>query len=238
MKRIAVIAALPGELGPLVRGWSRDASGGVALWRRSDGPDEWVAACAGAGSAAAARAFAGAEREGPIDVAVSAGWAGALGPEALPGRAYTVSAIVDARTGDRMPVPGAPGGLLLVTNDRVADRDEKRRLASATGAALVDMEAATVARLAAARGIAFRCVKGVSDGPDDRLPDFNRFLSADGGFRAGRFAAHALIRPWLWPVLLRLRRNSRNASWGLREAIMNELFSDEGTGYQRQFGDL
>ena len=43
-------------------------------------------------------------------------------------------------------------------------------------AALVDMEAAAIGRLAAMRGIPFYCIKGVSDGLTDNLPDFNRFI--------------------------------------------------------------
>ncbi len=49
------------------------------------------------------------------------------------------------------------------------------------------MEAAAIARLAAMRGIPFYCIKGVSDGLTDHLPDFNRFLSPAGQFQIARF---------------------------------------------------
>ena len=43
--------------------------------------------------------------------------------------------------------------------------------------------AETLARLAHMRGLPFYCFKGVSDGFADKLPDFNRFITADGQFR-------------------------------------------------------
>ena len=69
----------------------------------------------------------------------------------------------------------APANYWLATSPTVADEPEKRRLASTYNAALVDMEAAAIARLAAMRGIPFYCIKGVSDALADHLPDFNRF---------------------------------------------------------------
>ena len=133
---------------------------------------------------------------------------GALNEAYLPGRAYRVSGVVDSRTGERfgaggVVVPETEVGiethpsdknknvarvghpeLWLVTGPRVADATEKQRLASTYGAALVDMEAAAVARLAAMRGIPFYCIKGVSDGLDDRSTRFQSVYLADGRFNA------------------------------------------------------
>jgi hypothetical protein len=62
VRLVAIIAAMPGELKPLTRGWRHVRSNGVDLWRwRFDG-GEWIAACAGAGVEAATRAFAEVER--------------------------------------------------------------------------------------------------------------------------------------------------------------------------------
>ena len=149
-------------------------------WHPTSGPsarreDEWIAACAGAGQAAATRAFAAIEDGGPIDLVFSIGWAGALTPEIAPGTAHNMAGVIDAHTGERFRCDAGAGELWLATSPKVADQAEKRRLAAAYKAALVDMEAAAVARLAAMREIPFYCIKGVSDGLDDRLPDFNRF---------------------------------------------------------------
>ncbi len=227
MTRVAIIAALAGELRPLVRGWQRESRGGVDLWRRRRGDCEWIAACAGVGVDAATRAFAEIEREGAIDVVVSAGWAGALSGEFAAGRAYGVCGVIDARSGERFPVAGGFGECLLVTSHGVADPAEKRRLAATFGAGLVDMEAAGVARLAGTRGIPFYCIKGISDGPADRLPDLNGFISAEGRFRLGHFLLFALLRPWRWPALLRLGENSRQSAQSIRESLFGLL---EGPG--------
>jgi adenosylhomocysteine nucleosidase len=120
---------------------------------------------------------------------------------------------------------GETKGVLLVTSPVVAGEREKQRLAAAYGAGLVDMEAAGVARLAAMRGIPFYCVKGVSDGFRDRLPDFNRFIGPGGEFRLAGFVLYALLRPWNWPALMRMGENSRKAAGEIAEllcVILNE----------------
>jgi adenosylhomocysteine nucleosidase len=227
MSRTAIIAALADELAPLVRGWPRESRGDIALWRWRNAGDEWVAACAGVGVEAAGRAFAEVERDGPVDLVVSAGWAGALRGEFAAGRAYRVSGVVDAGTGERFSCPGPAGDCLLVTSQTIADPEAKRRLAAEHGAGLVDMEAAGVARLAVSRGVPFVCVKGVSDGPADRLPDFNRFISESGEFQKARFIFFAVLRPWLWPALVRLGENSRRAAQGIGESV-REILGQRG----------
>src|SRR5580700_11407190 len=98
MTRTAIIAALPGELKPLVRGWRHErrgnrTSGIVDLWHWSYDEGEWVAACAGAGADAGTRAFAEIEKDGPISMAISIGWAGALSHDVAPGQAYQISGV-------------------------------------------------------------------------------------------------------------------------------------------------
>jgi len=227
MTRVAIIAALADELKPLVGGWDRERRAGVDLWRRREGEREWIGACAGIGAAAAARAFAAVERDGKVDLAVSAGWAGAAREEFVAGQAYHVCGIINARTGERIPTTVFPGNTgkacWLATSERVAGPAEKRRLAAAYGAGLVDMEAAEVARAAAGRGIPFYCVKGVSDGLADALPDFNRFISQQGQFASVRFGLFALRHPGEWPALIRLAKNSRSAARQIRNRLAEIL---------------
>jgi len=249
MTRIAIIAAMPAELKPLVRGWRHSRQNGVDLWNAKNG--EWIAACAGAGVAAATRAFAEVEKSGAFDAVISTGWAGALREELVSGSAYDVSCVIDARTGERFLTQiagvfiGGPSNetqvlrlrcaplrmteygdnpeFWLVTNAKVADAAEKQRLASTYQAALVDMEAAAVARLARMRGIPFYCIKGISDGYSDNLPDFNRFISEDGRFRSIRFVFFALCRPWQWPSLMRMGENSRRAARSIAASLLDLL---------------
>jgi adenosylhomocysteine nucleosidase len=223
MTRTAIVAAMPGELKPLVRGWPHSTRNGIRFWAQRNEEEEWIAACAGAGQDAATRAFAAIEEGGPIDLVISIGWAGSLSAEIAPGTAHNIAGIIDVRTGERHNCEAGAGELWLLTSPKVANSEEKRRLASAYNAALVDMEAAAIARLAAIRDIPFYCIKGVSDGLTDRLPDFNRFLSPDGRFHLARFIFFALLRPWYWPALIRMGENSRQASHSIAESLREFL---------------
>jgi adenosylhomocysteine nucleosidase len=223
MRRVAIIAAMPAELKPLTRGWQHERSNGVDLWRWSFDGGEWIAACAGAGVNRAAKAFAEVEKSGELDSVISTGWAGALREELVPGQTYDVSTVIDARTGERFVTTGPPNDCWLVTNSRVADAAEKQRLASTYEAALVDMEAAGVARLARMRGIPFYCIKGISDGYSDHLPDFNRFISTDGQFQLLRFVFFALVRPWHWRALIRMGENSSKAARSIAASVLDLL---------------
>ena len=226
MTRTAIIAAMPAELKPLTRDWGHSHSNGVDLWRWSFADGEWIAGCAGAGIQAATRAFAEVEKTGPLDKVISTGWAGALREDLAPGQALDVSAVIDARTGERfvsaVPLPDC----CLVTSPKVADAHGKLRLAETYSAALVDMEASAIARLAQMRGIPFYCIKGISDGYTAKLPDFNRFISPEGHFKTLRFTLFALLRPSYWPALIRMGENSKRAARGIADSLLELLDKD------------
>ena len=223
--RIALIAALPGELKPLVRGWLpiQKLPKGIAMWQRPESADEVVAVCAGMGMPAARRAFAAAEFGGPLDLVVSLGWAGGLSATADTEAAHFVSEIVDAQTGERFRVSAEPPTMRLVTTAQVADAGEKGRLAATYGAELVDMEAAAIARLAEIRGIRMVCVKAVSDDAGAKLPDLNPFIDASGSLMLGRFLAHVAMRPAYWGPLVTLGGRSARAADALAAAMTKFL---------------
>jgi len=239
MTRTTIIAALPGELKPFLdanakEGWVHERRGNVNLWRLTWplGQGEWVAACAGAGQQAATRAFAAVEEDGPIDRVYSIGWVGALSNSYVSGKAYRVSTVIDVATGERFLTSCNGTGeavpfqneIWLVTSPKVANAAEKQRLSAAYNAGLVDMEAAAIARLAAMREIPFDCIKGVSDGLTDKLPDFNRFITADGRFQLARFVLFSILRPWHWPALIRMGENSKKASQAIRDLLLENLY--------------
>jgi adenosylhomocysteine nucleosidase len=224
MTRIAIIAALPGELKPLVRGWQHERRNGVQVWQTSRNNVQLLAACAGMGQRSATRAFAEVEKNHRIDRVISTGWAGALREDIEVAKAYPAAGVVDLRTGERFAVEGAAAGSpWLVTSAGVAGKAEKRRLAAEYRAGLVDMEAAAIARLAVMRGIPFQCIKGVSDGFNENLPNFNRFISPDGQLRIPRLLFFVLPRPWFWPALIRMRENSKKASHSLAGLLLENL---------------
>jgi adenosylhomocysteine nucleosidase len=215
MKRIGIVAAMPGELKPLVSGWKKlDGS----AWTGVVAGHECVAVAGGMGRDAATRACERIFAAGPVDVLISVGWAGALSCGVKPPDAFEVKEVVDPQAGERF-LTGQEQGLRLVTLDHVAGVKEKRQLAGDHRAVLVDMEAATVARLAQGRGVAFLCCKGISDGSTDVLPDFSRFIGANGQMRMPAFLAHVAVRPRYWRNLARMGSNSQKAAVALRGLI-------------------
>jgi adenosylhomocysteine nucleosidase len=219
--RIAIIAALPGELKPLVRGWDRVSSPtrGISIWLKSSNDDEYIAVSGGMGTTAALRSFAAAEHIGTLDMVLSVGWAGALTDEMLPGHCYIVSEVIDSLTGERFFLTDGNRKLRLVTTTQVANEAEKNRLRGSYGAALVDMESSAISRLAQIRGIPICCFKAVSDGRGAKLPDINPFIDEHGQLRIPSFLGYVALRPQYWGSLIQLGRTSSLAAQALAITI-------------------
>ena len=211
MKRIGIVAALSGELKPLVRGWQKRERN---LWVGRVADCEAAAVAGGIGAGAAERAAERVFAEFNPEVLVSCGWAGALTCAVKPPTACAISEVIDAGN-DQHYATKCARGYRLITLDRVAGPNEKRGLAEKYQSVLVDMEAAAVARIACARGIPFYCFKGISDGYSDELPDFSRFIDGAGQLRMAPLLAHAAAHPRYWPSMQRLGQNSRAAATGL-----------------------
>lgn len=222
MKKVGIVAAMAGELKPLVRGWEKR---GPNLWAGRIGDREAVAIGGGMGARAAERAVDRVIAEANPDALVSYGWAGALTCAVKAGAACVISEVIEDGTAERFAT-ASRDGYRLITLDHVARADEKRALAQKHQAVLVDMEAATVARMAAARGIPFYCFKGISDGYADRLPDFNRFVDVERGeLKMGSLVAYAAVRPVYWGSMWRMGQNSGVAADGLVDLVKEHLRS-------------
>jgi adenosylhomocysteine nucleosidase len=223
--RIGIIAALPGELKPLVRGWEQQPSGvkGLNIWKTIRGDHELIAVNGGMGSHAAARSVTAAEFLGALDALISVGWAGALEDRMEIGRCYRPSLVIDVQTGERFSTTDKSTELRLATTPGVVDAAEKQRLQQSYGTSLVDMEAATVARLATMRGIPFYCFKAVSDGRDAQLPDFNLFVNEQGQMKMPAFLAHVVVRPQFWGSLVELGKNSSHAAKAIADQVNDFL---------------
>lgn len=222
--RIAILAALPREVGPLVRDWPAPAVSrqeGTSIWES----DLAIVVCAGMGGERITRALELAESRGPLRSVISVGYAGALRQGIRIDGVYWPAIVIDGRTGERFACEDGEG--ILVTADHVVGRDEKSKLAIQWNADLVDMEAATVARLAMARGLAFRTVRAVSDPVDDNLPDLSRFTDARGGFRSAAFAMYVALHPWLIPTTVRLGNQSARASQAIAASLLQVLCQAE-----------
>jgi adenosylhomocysteine nucleosidase len=222
MSRIAIVAALEREVSPLVR---------EKAWRVSerelDGrrlrffeKDEVVLICGGIGAQAARRAAEAVITLYVPKVIYSAGFAGALDPGLKVADILQPRRLVNAGDGSSVTLERGEG--VLVSFGSVASPEQKAKLRDSFAAQAVDMEAAAVARAAEARGVCFAVVKVISDEADFTFPAMERFVDANGLFLEGQFAWFVALRPWLWPQVARLARNSRRAS----RALCDWLSSD------------
>jgi adenosylhomocysteine nucleosidase len=213
MPRLAIVAALEREVKPLIMGWrvTEKQHGGRSFRFFENG--DVVVVCGGIGAAAARRAAEAAITVFQPSIVCSAGFAGALDSKLKIGDVVRPRTVINAGDGSRTVMDAGEG--VLVSFASVASPGQKAQLRESFGAQAVDMEAAAVARAAEARGKAFVAVKAISDITDFELPATERFVDADGRFSEGRFALYTAIRPWTWPRVMRLARNSRHASRSL-----------------------
>jgi adenosylhomocysteine nucleosidase len=102
-------------------------------------------------------------------------------------------------------------GWTIATTGSIASVREKARLSEAYNAALVDMEAATVARLARAHNLRLHVIKAISDDHEFELASLGRFEGKNGTFRTRAFALHTALHPATWSSAMTLGRNSAAA---------------------------
>jgi adenosylhomocysteine nucleosidase len=219
--KIAIIAALPREIAGLVGGTKADASlvkDGVWLYRVEGA----VVVAAGMGAERAAVAVEAALSIGEVGMLISMGMAGGCVPGVQAGSVVEAGVVVDVATGERF-VAGSGTGVTLATAGAIASVAEKARLAESFGASMVDMEAATVARMALAREVGFRAIKGVSDGYGFELSALTKFEGEKGSFRTGAFAAYTAVRPWTWRKAIELGRGSAKALGALEVMLRGVL---------------
>jgi adenosylhomocysteine nucleosidase len=214
----AIIAALPREVKHLVRGWQEHRlPGKIAAYSN----DLAVVACAGMGAARATLAVQAAMSLRPVTVLFSVGLAGACDPALQVGEIVRAGVVVDTQSGERFS--DSQFQQVLVSAPSIASVDEKRRLLASYGASAVDMEAATVARIARAHDLGFHAIKAISDEAAFELKELARFATHDGQFREAAFATHAAVRPQMWAKLFQLAGNSKRAVEALTAELESQL---------------
>ena len=237
MGKVAIVAALSRELLGLAKepGFGNPLKTN-GLWRAE--AQHMVLVTAGMGAERVTLAVEAALASGGVNLLVSAGLAGACESLLEPGCVVEATEVVDTRTGERYRTDAKVGvivdprsgsrqeiakGIVLATAPQIATAAEKARLRQTYGASMVDMEAATVARLARAHGVRFRAVKGISDGPEFELGGLSRFTGKHGEFLTVRFALHTALRPWTWSKAMELGKSSNLALGGLRGKLRQIL---------------
>jgi adenosylhomocysteine nucleosidase len=210
MFEVAYVAAVPREVQPLLRQWTRRTNSYTGRNFDFFENGDRVLVCGGIGPEAARRASeAVVSLYGPQEI-VSIGFAGALDTTLRVGDLLEPATVIDSRDGSRNSITGGSG--VLVSFSVVAGKDQKQRLAKAYSAQAVDMEAAAVAKTAAIHGLRFRAIKVVSDESDFAMPPMDRFVNSDGGFRTSSLVAYCAFRPQFWGAIARLARNSAKAA--------------------------
>jgi len=213
MYRVAIVAALEREVRPLIKERDvREQDSGGRRFRFFE-KDDVVLVCGGIGADAARRAAEAVIALYAPKVVCSVGFAGALDQGLRVADIILPLRVINAGDGSSVNLNRGQG--VLVSFGAVASPQQKAKLRDSFGAQAVDMEAAAVARAAEARGIGFAVVKVISDEFDFSFPAMERFVDPSGRFLEGRFAWFAAVRPWLWPKVVRLARNSSRASRAL-----------------------
>lgn len=218
--QVAIIAALPREIASLVRGITADSelkARKIFLYRLPGA----IVVAAGMGRSRATLAVEAALAAAPVSTLISVGVAGACDPALPVGAVVRAGVVIDVRTWERFE--DSRYTQVVVTGAEIASVAEKRRLFAAYEASAVDMEAATVARLARAHGLKFGAIKAISDANNFELEELGRFATDDGQFREAAFAAYAAVRPWMWSRLFALAGNSKRAIAALGVALQGEL---------------
>ena len=191
-RKVAIVAALPREVQPLVRGWKSyraPAADGLHRLRFFESKSA-VVVCGGIGREAATEATREVIERCHPQLVVSAGFAGALVPGLQVASILSPAKVILASTGTAFET-GVAGSGILVTATTVAGPEEKRRLAERFSAQAVDMEAAAVAKAAQAAGVGFRALKAISDELDFPLPPTEGFIDERGDFKTLKFAGIA-----------------------------------------------
>jgi adenosylhomocysteine nucleosidase len=221
--RLVFIAALRREVAALVKqeGWQADHSRHarkIHVYFNEDAVIAW----AGMGARRVSMAVEAALALGPASELISVGWAGSCDLHLKAGDVVSPTIIIDAMTGERFfqaDPATTEAAQIVVSVASPASAVTKHRLGINYSASAVDMEAATVARLAQAHDLPLRAIKAISDGVDFELVELDQFSTPDGQFDEAGFAFYVTLRPWLWKSVLTLAKGSRLAAEHLRVEI-------------------
>ncbi len=185
-----------------------------------------VSGIGGVAAASAARAL--------IDAGVAAlmtfGLAGGLDPALAPGDVLLPVEVI-SRDGTRFATARlwrerlsaslsahceVSAGVVLTVERSIASPQDKAAAFRDTGAAAVDMESVSVARVAADHRVPFICVRVIVDTAADTLPRTVLAASRGGRLRIARLLAGLLVAPGDVGGLLHLSRRYRSAMQALK----------------------
>lgn len=191
--------------------------------------DEVLLVANGAGPARAAAAVDAAVAVFRPEAVVSTGFCGALDPELRVADVVVGLSVDDGACRYPLrPVTSTAArrcGVICSIGHVAQTAAEKARL-HASGAAVVEMEAAGVAARAAALGLPMYCIRAVTDlAGEDMANDFNSAQRPDGHFDTIAIIRNALRLPWVRvPELMRLRQRCVRAARVLGDFVADCQF--------------
>lgn len=242
MSSIAVIAALSSELKVLQQKTNsalKRMIEGVKLFLGEAGGREVILIQSGVGSKRAARATSWLLENYSLDLIISAGYCGALQPhlseaelvipqqiyegnlekEGEPGYALRLAIKVEdnlisfARQLAEEMGFSFHGGNLLTSAKVVSEPTSKRMLGQAYPLMAVDMETATVGRLAVRSGLPFVSIRSVLDPVELNIDlPWDRFVDQSGEMKVTFKNIILLGKPWVIWRFMMIHRNMRRAS--------------------------
>ena len=211
----AILFALGREAAPFLRlaGCRHRLDAPVPAWRNASG---LTALVTGMGTVRSRAALDWLLRTHRPTRVISAGFCGSLV------EAYRVGSLVRPAVilGEDDPPHEGAGVALVSVSTPVLDIQARRRLHARTLAAIVDMESATVKGVCEREGIAFDCLRVVTDDLSEPLPaELSRIVDGER-VRIVPLLAALVRRPTLLSELLRLAKRSRVAARILAEGIL------------------
>ena len=194
-----------------------------------------VITLAGGGAAGLAERIEAAVRAHPPEAILSFGLAGALAPGLAPGDLLAGAGVLAgserfecdpdwraailAAFGPRRGAGEGGEVLVLGAEAMITQAADKRALHADTGAVIVDMESAAVARAATAHGLPFAVIRAVSDSADQTLPPaVLNGMKPDGGMDLGGVLASLARDPRQLPALIRTGREAERGFKALDDA--------------------
>jgi adenosylhomocysteine nucleosidase len=219
--RVALVAPMPRELRPLVRGLGLErgaAIGGVGVHEARCAGADVVAFRTGIGRARARAATRGVLSVDRFDEVVVVGIAGGLAPASAIGDLVVPAEVVDASSGVRHRA-GATGPTtrhgVLRTGEEDAyalDDDDVARLVG-QGVTALDMETSAVVEVCEDLGVPWVVFRAVSDmaGSSSLGPVVPTLVDGDGRPRLPAVGRYLLTHPHRVPDVVRLGRDARRA---------------------------
>jgi nucleoside phosphorylase len=175
-----------------------------------------------ANGAGAERAFAAVLIAPKPSAVCNIGFCGALDESLQIGDIFIATEIRNGTNVWPTCVPDTPDGPrgVVASIDHIAQTAAEKSNLRASGASIVEMEAAGVARASEDLDLPFYCIRAVSDlAHEDFVNDFNAALKPDG-----RFSVVSLVKQLKFGELIRLQQRTAMASKKLGEFLAATTF--------------